>query len=53
MQYRYLDLRNEEFQQRLRIRAKIIGKMRRFLDKNNFLEIETPTLVRRTAGVSI
>jgi aspartyl-tRNA synthetase len=51
MSYRYLDLRTELFQKRLRFRAGLLHRMRQFMDANYFLEVETPTLIRRTPGV--
>lgn len=48
LKYRYVDLRRPEMQQRMMARAKTTGFMRRFLDDNGFLEIETPTLTRAT-----
>ncbi|MEE9302911.1 MAG: aspartate--tRNA ligase [Thiotrichaceae bacterium] len=48
LQYRYVDLRRPEMQQRLQTRAKVTGFMRRFLEDQGFLDIETPTLTRAT-----
>ncbi len=48
LKYRYVDLRRPEMQERIRTRAKTTGFMRRFLEDNGFLEIETPTLTRAT-----
>ncbi|KAK6632478.1 hypothetical protein RUM44_007520 [Polyplax serrata] len=51
MKYRYLDIRFENMQRNLRIRSKTIHKMRRFLIEHlNFVEVETPTLFKRTPG---
>lgn len=50
MQYRYLDLRNPQLQRNLMIRSEITMKMRQFLIEKGFLDIETPTLFRRTPG---
>ena len=50
LKYRYIDLRNLELQQNLRIRSKLILKMRNFLDKNKFVDVETPTLCKDTPG---
>ena len=44
LQYRYLDLRRPEMQRRLRVRAKIVQLTHEYLDKNRFLEVETPIL---------
>ena len=49
LKYRYLDLRSNEMQTRLRNRSKAMQKARRFLsEKEEFTEIETPMLVRST-----
>jgi aspartyl-tRNA synthetase len=48
LQYRYLDLRRPEMQASLRLRARLISQMRRFLDDRRFIEIETPTLILPT-----
>ena len=48
LRYRYLDLRRPEMQERLRLRARVTGALRRFLDSNNFVDIETPMLTRAT-----
>jgi aspartyl-tRNA synthetase len=48
LKYRYIDLRRPEMQQRLRMRAKITHFLRRFLDDNGFLDIETPMLTKAT-----
>ena len=48
LKYRYLDLRREEMQQRLRLRSKVTHFMRDFMDKNDFLDIETPFLTKAT-----
>lgn len=48
MKYRYLDLRRPVMQQRLIERAKISRIMRRYLDDQAFIEIETPMLTKST-----
>ena len=45
---RFLDLRRPDVNQRLVKRSKITSKIRSFLEKNNFNEIETPILTRAT-----
>jgi len=50
LQYRYLDLRRPELQYNLAIRSALTMKMREFLVSKKFLDIETPTLFRRTPG---
>ena len=48
LQYRYMDLRRHEMQQRLILRSKITSAVRNFLDGEGFLDIETPILTRAT-----
>ena len=48
LQYRYMDLRRPEMQNRLILRAKITAAVRNFLDAEGFLDIETPILTRAT-----
>jgi aspartyl-tRNA synthetase len=48
LKYRYVDLRRPEMQQRLRLRAAITSRMRRFVEDNGFIDIETPMLTRAT-----
>jgi len=48
MKYRYLDLRRERLKRNLFLRQKIISFFRNFLQKENFLEIETPILTKST-----
>jgi aspartyl-tRNA synthetase len=48
LRYRYLDLRRPEMQERLRLRTRVVSALRRFLDKEGFLDIETPMLTRAT-----
>ena len=48
LKYRYVDLRRQEMQDRLRFRSKVTTAMRNFLDDNGFLDIETPILTRAT-----
>lgn len=50
MQYRYLDLRRKPLQDILKFRSDFVMKMREFLTGHGFLDIETPTLFRRTPG---
>ncbi len=48
LQYRYLDLRRPEMQKNLILRHKVIKWVRDFLDREGFLEIETPMLTKST-----
>lgn len=48
LKYRYLDLRRERMKRNLEIRGKVIQFMREFLQKEGFLEVETPILTRST-----
>lgn len=48
LKYRYLDLRRPEMAQRLKARARITSFVRRFMDDNGFLDIETPMLTKAT-----
>lgn len=48
LKYRYLDLRRPEMTQRLIFRAKVTSAVRRYLDGNGFLDIETPILTKAT-----
>ena len=48
LKYRYLDLRREQPSKALRLRSKVTSVIRSVMDKENFLEIETPYLTRST-----
>jgi len=45
---RFIDLRRPEMLNKLRMRSKVTSSIRRFLDENGFLDIETPILTRAT-----
>ena len=48
LKYRYLDLRREVMNQRLRLRHRITRAMRAYLDCNGFIDLETPMLTKAT-----
>ncbi|MEI9598152.1 aspartate--tRNA ligase [Moellerella wisconsensis] len=48
LKYRYLDLRRPEMSKRLRTRAKITSFVRRFMDAEGFVDVETPMLTKAT-----
>ncbi|NNC55086.1 MAG: aspartate--tRNA ligase, partial [Pseudomonadales bacterium] len=48
LKYRYLDLRRHDMQGHFLLRAKVTSAVRRFLDDEGFLDIETPILTRAT-----
>jgi aspartyl-tRNA synthetase len=48
LRYRYIDLRRPQMQERLRTRSRVTGAMRRFLDGEGFLDVETPILTKST-----
>lgn len=54
MEYRYIDLRFSDMQRNLRTRSQVLMKMRDYLvNYAGFVDVETPTLFRRTPGVSL
>ena len=48
LKYRYLDLRRPNLQRNLLLRSKVATAIRRFMDAEGFLEIETPILIKST-----
>ena len=48
LQYRYLDIRRERMQRNLRIRAAVNSAVRRAMEDQGFVEVETPMLVPST-----
>jgi aspartyl-tRNA synthetase len=48
LKYRYLDLRRDVMNQRLRLRHRITKSMRHYLDDQGFVDIETPMLTKAT-----
>ncbi len=48
LRHRYLDLRREPMREALELRHRVVAAMREFLDREGFLDIETPVLTRST-----
>ena len=48
LQYRYLDLRRERMQRNLRVRGAVNSAIRRAMEAQGFVEVETPMLVPST-----
>ncbi len=48
MKYRYLDLRRNPVRSNLVLRHKMAQEIRKYLDSQNFLEVETPVLIKST-----
>ena len=48
LKYRYVDLRRSMMQHNLRLRGRVYQFLRRWLDNEGFLEIDTPVLTRAT-----
>jgi aspartyl-tRNA synthetase len=48
LKYRYMDMRRPEMQEKMRFRSKVSSNLRRYLEDNGFLDIETPILTRAT-----
>ena len=48
MKYRYLDLRRNAVRKNLELRQRMAFEVRNYLDKQGFLEVETPVLVNST-----
>jgi len=48
LKYRYLDLRRDVMQKRIRLRHQVTRAMRDYLDTNGFIDIETPMLTKAT-----
>jgi aspartyl-tRNA synthetase len=48
LRYRYIDLRRDEMQKRMRLRTRVTRYIRDYLDDNNFWDIETPMLTKET-----
>ncbi len=48
LRHRYLDLRREQMREALMLRHRVVAAMRRFLDAEGFVDVETPILTRST-----
>ncbi|MDP9468080.1 MAG: aspartate--tRNA ligase [Chloroflexota bacterium] len=48
LEYRYVDLRRPAMQARMLLRAALTGAVRRAVESDGFVDIETPTLIRST-----
>ncbi len=48
MKFRYLDLRRPISKNKIIFRSKIVQEIRKFLNSNEFIEIETPVLIKST-----
>jgi len=46
MQYRYLDIRRESVRDKLILRHKVAQLVRNYLSNEEFLEVETPVLIK-------
>lgn len=51
MKYRFLYLRYPHMQKMLRLRSQLTHTIRDFLIQKGFVDVETPTLFRKTPGV--
>ena len=48
LEHRYLDLRRPQMQKNLRLRYKVTMEIRKFLDQQGFIDVETPVLTKST-----
>ena len=48
LKYRYLDLRRDVMQQRLRLRHRVTMALRNYMDAHGFIDMETPMLTKAT-----
>jgi aspartyl-tRNA synthetase len=48
LRYRYIDLRRPEMLERMQLRSKVTRLLREYLDRNEFMDMETPMLTKAT-----
>ncbi|MFC5625499.1 aspartate--tRNA ligase [Algoriphagus winogradskyi] len=48
MKYRYLDLRRNVVREKLQLRHKMMQETRKYMDAQEFIEVETPVLIKST-----
>ena len=48
MKYRYLDLRRNVVREKLQLRHRMMQEIRKYMDGENFIEVETPVLIKST-----
>jgi len=48
MKYRYLDLRRNVVREKLQLRHRMMQETRKYMDRNEFIEVETPVLIKST-----
>ncbi|PTQ72266.1 aspartate--tRNA ligase [Pseudomonas sp. GV071] len=48
LRYRFIDLRRPEMAEKLKLRSRVTSSIRRYLDENGFIDVETPILTRAT-----
>ncbi|MDM1550778.1 aspartate--tRNA ligase [Empedobacter falsenii] len=48
MKYRYLDIRRNPVKEKLIFRSKVAQEVRKYLDAQEFVEVETPVLIKST-----
>ena len=48
MRYRYLDLRRNVIREKLQLRHKMMQETRKYMDAQQFIEVETPVLIKST-----